>query len=345
MSLKPSAVLSERPLALVAGNGMHRAVLLAWLVGLVGAMPLSAQEAPVPWDAALPSCPNGQADPVAAPASPSEVPTATCDEVGPAEPLPWQTAWGLVGVRIFMAGPKVAPNGQEYHPSFSLDLDFNYWVWRTQGLYVFADIRFWNERPEYGVTNGKDSGALGFSKRQFDLVGGAAWNYLGPWEARADAYTFNNLNRGLDFVHPAGLNDGFGLENRYYLSKEYAKLGHTGFDVARADFLSVGYYLTKTMVGNDGQTFKPGLLLRANLTHDLGNWPAYAFGDVTYLSERSLHAKLLLFDVGLAARPFRCWPRLSAWRDWEIRLGVENTADFQVGDVQNLWYAAIRVIY
>jgi hypothetical protein len=271
-------------------------------------------------------------------------PTATADAACLAEPLPWQTVWGLTGVRVFAAGPKVAPNGQVYHPSFSLDLDLNVWVWRSQGLYLFTDIRFWNERPEYGVTNGKDSG-LGFSKRQFDLVGGPAWNYVGPWEARLSAYTFNNLNRGLNLVTPSGLNDGFALENRYYLTKEYADLGHTGFDVARADFLSIGYYVTKDLVGNDGQSFNPGLVLRAYLTCDLWDWPAYAFGDVTYISERSLHPRLLLFDVGVAARPFSAWPTFSAWQNWEFRLGVENTADFQVGNVLNLWYASVRVIF
>jgi hypothetical protein len=323
---------------------MHRAVLAAWLFGLAGALPLSAQEAVSRWRPAVPDSPDGQASPIAGPVLVSEAPAPTGDEDGPAEPLPWQPVWGLVETRVFAGGPKIAPNGQEYHPSFSLDLDFNFWVWRTQGLYLFADIRFWNERPEHGVTNGKDGG-LGFSKRQFDLVGGPAWNYAGPWEARINAYTFNNLNRGLDLVAPTGLNDGFGFENRYYLSKEYAKLGHTGFDVTRADFLSVGYYITKELVGNDGRTFNPGLLLRAYLTQDLGNWPAYAFGDVTYISERSLHAKLLLFDVGVAARPFSYWPTFSAWRNVEIRLGVENTADLQVGDVQNLWYVSFRLVF
>jgi hypothetical protein len=323
---------------------MHRALLSACLFGVVGAMPLSAQDVVGRWRPAIPKSPDEQAAPLAAPAATSETPAPTCDGACPAEQLPWETVWGLVGTRVFMAGPKEAPNGQEYHPSFSLDLDFNCWVFRSYGLYLFADIRFWNERPEYHVTNGKDGG-LGFSKRQFDLVGGPAWNYAGPWEARLNAYTFNNLNRGLNLITPAGLNDGFGAENRYYLSKEYAKLGHTGFDVARADFLSIGYYLTKDMVGNDGQTFKPGLMLRAYLTHDLWNWPAYAFGDVTFLTERSLHAKLLLFDVGLAARPFSRWPTFSALRDWEFRLGVENTADFQAGSVQNLWYGSVRVIF
>ena len=311
---------------------MHRVALVACVFALVATMPLSAQEAPPPTEAVLPTCSD-------------EAPTTTCDALILPEPLPWQTAWGVVGLRIFAAGPKVAPNGQEYHPSFSLDLDFNCWVWRTQGIYIFADIRFWNERPENGVTNGKDSGALGFSKRQFDLVGGGAWNYWGPCEARFYGYTLNNLNRGIDLVHPAGLNDGFAMENRYYLSQEYAKLGHAGFDVTRADFLSVGYYVTKELVGNDGKLFKPGLMLRASLTYDLGSWPAYAFGDVTYLSERSLQAKLLYFDVGLAARPFRLWPIMNAWRDWEFRLGVESTADFQVGNVHSLWYASIRYVF
>jgi hypothetical protein len=307
-------------------------------------MPLAAQEAAFPSSAALPNSPDGPVGPGAEPVLASEAPASTSDEVGCAEPLPWETVWGLAGVHVFGAGPKEAPNSKKYHPFHSLDLDFNVWAWRSQGLYLFADARFWNEKPEYGVTNAQDT-ALGFSKRQFDLVFGPAWNYAGPWEARCYGYTLNNLNRGLDLVTPAGLNDGFGIENRYYLSGEYAKLGQSGYDMARADFLSIGYYLSKDMVGNDGQTFKPGLMLRAYLTHDLWNWPAYAFGDVSYVSKSSLHPKLLLYDVGLAARPFSVWESLSAWSNWEIRLGVENTADLQTGNVLNLWYASVRVVF
>jgi hypothetical protein len=300
---------------------MGRAVLAAGLLGLLGAMPLSAQEPAGP--AAAPSC---------------KAPASGCEEVGPPEAPAWQPAWGLAGLRVIAAGPKVAPNGQEYHPSFSLDLDLNFWVWRSQGLYLFGDFRFWGERPENGVTNGRDGG-LGFSKRQFDLSGGPAWNYAGPWEARVFGYSLNNLNRGQDLVISSGFRDGFGVENRYYLSEEYARLGQPGFDVARATFLSVGYYPTKEMVGNDGQPFNPGLFLRAYLTCDLGDWPVYAFGDATFISERSLQPRLLLFDVGLAARP------LGSWRQWEFRLGVENTGDFQVGNVHNLWYASVRYIF
>jgi hypothetical protein len=260
------------------------------------------------------------------------------DEAGPAETIPWQTAWGLAGLRVIPAGPKVAPNGEEYHPNFSMDLDFNFWVWRSQGLYLFADMRLWGERGEYGVTNRRDSW-LGTSKREFDLSGGAAWNYAGPWEARAFGYTQNNLNRGYSLVTPSGFGDGFGLENRYYLSPAYAKLGQTGFDVERATFLSIGYFPSKNMVGNDGRSFRPGLMLRAYLTCDLWDWPCYVFGDATYVSERSFQSRLLTFDVGFAARPF------SSCQQCEFRFGAENTADFQVHNVQNLWYVSIRYIF
>ena len=316
---------------------MRRAVMAALLFGWLGAMPLSAQETAV-LGAAATASPDGQLCPVLGTAPASEAQASTSDEVGLAEASPWQTAWGLVGLRVIPAGPKVAPNGEEYHPNFSMDLDFNCWVWRSRRLYLFGDARFWGEKPEFGVTNGRD-GALGTSKRQFDLSGGVAWNYAGPWEARAFGYSLSNLNRGTNPVTPSGINDGGGLENRYYLSPEYAKLGQTGFDVTRATFLSVGYYPSKEMVGNDGQLFKPGLMLRAYLTCDLGDWPCYAFGDATFIGERSFQAKLLLFDVGLAARPFR------SCRQCEFRLGVENTADFQVGNVLNLWYASFRYVF
>ena len=316
---------------------MRRGMMLAWLFGLLGAMPLSAQETAFR-GAASPGSPDSQLSPVPLTVLASQGRVPTADEVGPVEALPWQTAWGLVGLRVIPAGPKVAPNGQEYHPNFSMDLNFNFWVWRSQGLYLFADSRLWGERGEYGVTNGRD-GFLGTSKREFDLSGGVAWNYAGPWEARAFGYALNNLNRGYDQVKPEGFTDGFGLENRYYLSPEYAKLGQTGFDVARATFLSIGYYPSKVMTGNDGRPFKPGLMLRAYLTCDLWDWPCYAFGDATYISESSFQPRLLLFDVGFAARPF------SSHQQFEFRVGAENTADFQVSNVQNLWYASFRFIF
>jgi hypothetical protein len=267
-----------------------------------------------------------------------DVPTLPCAGPGPAEKPSWQTAWGLVGLHVIPEGPKTAPNGVEYHPNFTLDLDINLWLWRSQGLYLFGDARFWGEKPENGVTNGRD-GFVGTSKREFDLWGGAAWNYYGPWEFRAFGYSDSNLNRGASEITPSGVIDGFGIENRYYLSREYAKLGQTGYDVTRADFLSIGYYPSKNMIGNDGQVFTPGLLLRAYLTCDLWSPSYYAFADAQFIGERGVQPKLLLFDLGAAGRPFH------ACQQCEFRLGVESTGDFQVHTVQNLWYVSVRFIF
>jgi hypothetical protein len=323
---------------------MYRTVLVAWLLVLAAVVPVSAQEVAVQGDAAATAPPKEQA---AADASSVVVPDPFSPK--PAEGVPpeernWETVWGVVGIRVFIEGPKTAPNGEIYHPSFSLDLDFNYWVWRAIGLYVFADMRFWAERPEYSDTNGKDGG-LGFSKREFDLVGGGAWNYWGPLEARLYGYTYNNLNRGNSEIDPSGFEDGFVAENRYYFTQEYQKLGQKGYDVERADFVSIGYYVTKNLVGNDGQSFTPGLFLRASLTQDLWKLPAYVYGDFQFITESTLQAKLMLFDVGAAVRPFEHWEMFSAWQNWELRLGVENTGDFQTKSVQSLPYATIRVVF
>jgi hypothetical protein len=312
-------------------------LLAAWLLAALAATPLSAEEPQSPGTAPA-ATPVQQLRPVSAAALPSPCLEPTLDAMAAEEPSPWYTAWGVVGLRAIFAGPKTAPNGVIYHPNFSIDLNFNFWLWRSQGLYMFGDMRLWGERSEFGVTNARD-GFLGTSKREFDLAGGAAWNYAGPWEARAFGYTNNNLNRGADQFAPTGFTDGFGLENRYYLSPEYAKLGQAGFDVARAAFLSVGYYPSKTMVGNDGEQFKPGMMLRAYLIYDLWDWPCYLFGDATYISERSFRPRLLTVDLGIAGRPFR------RCRQCEFRLGVENTADLQVHNVQNLWYVAVRYVY
>jgi hypothetical protein len=324
---------------------MRRAVLVLWLLGWACALPVAAQEAGVEWETppSLDGQPAAGAGPAPAAAAPAPAPAPAPAKVCHPEP-PWETVWGVAGIHLFAAGPKVAPNGETFHPYHSLDLDFNVWILRSQGLYLFSESRFWNERPENGVTNAKDS-FLGFSKREFDMDFGAAWNYVGPLEARFEGYTYNNLNRGSSSIIPTGLLDGFVMENRYYLSEEYAGLGRAGFDVTRADFASVGYYVTKDLLGNNGQRFHPGLFLRAYLTCDLWDWPAYVFGDVKYIAEQSFQPKLLLYDLGLAVRPFRDWERFSALKSWEIRLGVENTADLQEGSVLNLWYGAIRIIF
>ncbi len=164
---------------------MRQAVTVICLLGSLGEVPLSAQESTFGLVSAdyLPQAPLR---PIADAVLPAQ-PVAGTREADPAVAAPaWQTAWGVVGLRAIPAGPKMAPNGELYHPNFSLDLNFNFWLWRTQGLYMFADMRLWGETGENGVTNGRD-GFLGTSKRQFDLDGGAAWNYAGFWELRPSA--------------------------------------------------------------------------------------------------------------------------------------------------------------
>ena len=312
---------------------MRQGTMALGLCVLLGGLPVHAQEAAQPVPRVAPCVDSGPAeDPVVLSSSPPAAAGAV------AEAVPWQTVWGLAGLAAVPVGLRVAPDGSEYHPNFSLDVDFNFWLWRHQGLYLFVDGHLWGEKTEYGVTNGQD-GWWGTSKREFDLSGGAAWNYLGAWEARAFGYTNNNLNRGISRLDPSGFTDGFGLENRYYLSPEYALVGQTGFDVARATFLSIGYYPSKNLVGNNGESFQPGLFLRAYLTYDFWDSACYAYGDFEYIGEKSFRPRLLRFDVGLAVRPFR------AWRQWEFRLGTENTADLEVPNNFSIGYLSVRYIY
>src|SRR5262249_29422375 len=162
----------------------------------------------------------------------------------------------------------VAPNGLEFKPLFALDVNLNLWLWREQRVYLFSDTRFWGQKPAPGITNASQ-GAFDFSKREFDFDLGVAWNYYGTLEARTFAYSFNNLNRGTSEARPSGFNDGVGLENRWYVGGTYADLGQPGFDVARASFLSLGYYPTKDMTDLDGTLFKPGPFARAYLVGEL----------------------------------------------------------------------------
>ena len=258
----------------------------------------------------------------------------------PPDPPPPRDApvWGVAGLRGFALGEQVAPNGLEFHPLFSLELDFNFWVWRAQRVYLFADDTFWGQRAAPGVTN-PTQGAFDFSKREFDFSGGAAWNYAGPWEARAFAYSFNNLNRGDSASAPSGYADGLGLENRYYISDVYADLGTDAFDAARATFVSVGFYPSKTMVDGRGREFAPGPFARANLQLDLLGDKCYLYADGEFLGTRSFTPKLLHLDAGIAARPWDLTPHL------EFRIGTDDCYDLRNHDVERTVYGGVRIVY
>jgi len=127
----------------------------------------------------------------------------------------WAEVWGFVEFRGAAVGSRVAPNGQPYDPLGSLDLDLNVGLLPDKKLYLFADSRFWLQEATPGVTNDKQGG-FDFSKREYDITVGAAWNYAGPFELRVLGYSYNNLNRGSSPIQPTGYLDGVGVENRYY---------------------------------------------------------------------------------------------------------------------------------
>jgi hypothetical protein len=247
--------------------------------------------------------------------------------------------WGVLGIRGYAFGQQVAPNGLEFNPLFSLDVDLNIWLWRQERLYAFADTRFWGQKAGLGVTN-PSQGIFDFSKREFDLDLGVAWNYSGAFEARALAYSFNNLNRGSSAAFPSGYADGVGLENRFYFGGSYADLGLPGFDVSRANFVSLGYYPTKDMVDCAGNDFRPGPFGRAYVTVDLvDSGRGYFYLDTQLIGTRAFAAKLLQIDGGMAIRPFCGAPFL------EFRIGSEDRYDLQYRETETSVYLAVRIAF
>jgi hypothetical protein len=305
----------------------------------------SAPAAPTDAGAPAPDAADDAPDPTAGAELPPDTAALpdTLSETSPltAAPAPAgfsPAVWGIVGARGYPYGDNIASNGQEFKQLFSVDLNFNIWLWRAHGLYLYTDTRFWGQKPGAGVTN-PSQGVFDFSKREFDFNAGAAWNFAGNWEARAFAYSFNNLNRGSSQVSPTGFNDGVGLEQRYYLGPAYAALGTPAFDQARATFLGAGYYPTKTMEDNSGQRFKPGPFARAYLTWGLrGEW-LYLYTDDQLIGERTLRPKLFLLDSGVAVRPFVSLPRL------ELRVGTEDNFDLQHHDTEVSVYGSVRYVY
>jgi hypothetical protein len=259
---------------------------------------------------------------------PSACPMSSTIPAGP-------PAWGIVSFRGFPYAEQIAPNGLEYRALFALDLDFNLWLWQSRGIYLFTDSTFWAQKATPGITNSAQ-GPFDFSKRELDFNVGLAWNYFARLEGRVFAYSFSNLNRGLSETAPTGYADGVGLENRLYLSSVYDNLGTTTFDVARASFISLGFYPSKNLVDADGNRFTPGPFARAYLTYDLAGPQWYLFADTQLVGNRSVSIETIKVDAGLAARPFQRTPRL------EFRIGSGNNIDPHGREWATSVYGAIR---
>jgi hypothetical protein len=294
-----------------------------------GAMPQ-----PVPWperwgappDLSCPSDAGGE------PAGPSGAePEAGCPPREVPHHCPtWPEVWGLVGLNGIPTGTRTAPNGLTFNPVFAVDTSLNIGLLPQKKLYLFLDSSFWAQRATSNVTN-PHQGSFDFSKREFDVMPGLAWNYCGPLELRVFGYANNNLNRGIAPDLPYGYNDGVGFENRLYLPTADI------YDLGKLSFLSIGYLPSNALIGLDGQQFKPGLFLRSYLTCDLPALSSYLYGDGQYFGEHGASPRLLFFDGGLAVRPF------SGCSNLEFRVGGTETYDVHVHHGNALGYGAVRI--
>lgn len=313
------------------------ALLVALQQGVQGRTPLTADEGPMPvYPKPAPADTNSPTKGQKGMAPGLDLAIFDpCDPVtwGSPEVAPglWQRTWGVAGITGYPVGSKIAPNGVPYDPLFSMNLLLNVALSKNREVYLFVESRFWGQKAAQGITNG-DQGAFDFSKRQFDFDIGLAWNYAARFEARAYGYSSNNLNRGTSLDRPFGYNDGFALENRYYLPTN-------DFDKGLYRYVGVGYYMTKELIGADGRTFKPSVYLDSSLALDLIPDSIYAFADLTLITERPLKAKLFLADVGLAFRPFPTIP------DLEFRIGADNNVDLDVGFTRTLFYGNVRIVW
>jgi hypothetical protein len=240
--------------------------------------------------------------------------------------------WGFIDMPVYATGTRQAPNGVYFDPLFTLGGSFNIGLLPEKKLYLFADTSVWMQRPGAGITN-PSQGNLDFSKREFDFNTGIAWNYIGAFELRLSAYAMNNLNRGVSLASPAGFKDGVLVENRFYFGSA------DKYNVGRLNFVSLGYYPTKSMVGGNGEDFHPGMFARVYVTYDLPFLNSYLYADVKYTAERVVTPRLLEVDAGWALRPF------DQFRNLEFKVGSDVTTDLQDKVTRDLIYGSIRLGY
>jgi hypothetical protein len=270
-----------------------------------GACPMPAPLAAQP----PPSPPRGSARPDAC--QPPPVPA------GP-------QAWGVIGLSGFASGLAVAPNGAIYAPLFGIGFDINYGLQPNKQLYLFLDNHFGVER---GAAHGP-----GVSQRVFDAAYGLAWNYWDALEFRVFGDALNNLNRGTSLTAPEGFRDGWGIENRYYFPNADI------YDVNRLGYVGFGYYPSQSLVGNNGQSFKPSLFAHGYLTLSLPTpLTSYLFGGIGMTGESGAGLRLFDSDAGIAIRP------IAGRQNLEFRLGDAVSYDLKAGLARNYVYGAVAL--
>jgi hypothetical protein len=245
----------------------------------------------------------------------------------------WPEIWGYIGLRGYGSGEHVAPNGLEFDPLFKSEFNFNLGLLPRKKLYLFLEGDFWGQRAAPGVTN-DSQGSYDFSKREFDVNAGLAWNpFFERLEVRASGYARNNLNRGISRTKASGYQDGVELEARYYFCP-----GNIN-DRGRLNFIGLGYTPSQSLIGGDGSEFRAGLSARAYATYSIPALRSYLYADAKLIADENVTLRLVSVDGGLAARPFRCLPNL------EFRVGDEVIVDLEADTTRNLVYGAIRAYY
>lgn len=235
-------------------------------------------------------------------------------------PLPF--VWGGVGFKAIPTGTKMGPNGVEFDPVFTLEMELNIALCESREVYIFTQSRFWGQKAAPGITNASQ-GNFDFSKREFDLSGGLAWNYWRTMEARVFAYSYNNLNRGYSLSAPYGYKDGVGISNRYYY------LGN--------NFFGAGYLPTKELIGNNGEPFKPSWFLENSIWVPIYGPRYQGYWGTSLIGQRSGDARLFYNDLGVSAACFKKLPTL------EFRTGTEITTDLVAGNTLAFYYLGLYV--
>lgn len=163
------------------------------------------------------------------------------------------TFWGDVGAGAYVGRSyKVAPNGLTYKPMFRLVADLNI---GSEDWYVFAKSAYYAEKPQPGVTTNKHQGQFDFTKRQYDFDVGMAFALAAQTEIRLWTYSQSNINRGNDLNKPYGFKDGAVLALRRDSDIVDYRVRFEG-----------GYYITKELADNAGNSYEPGFFGEATLT-------------------------------------------------------------------------------
>jgi hypothetical protein len=266
--------------------------------------------------------------PLAQTAPPTTCVASAASDTAPC-PVPPQTGpevWGFVGFDGYFTGLRTAPNGLSYDPLLSLYSDINVGLLPNKKLYLFLDNDFGIQRNSTRFP--------GLSQRQFDADYGLAWNWWASMEFRIFGYAFNNLNRGTSLSAPEGFKDGYGLENRYYFHY------HDIYDISRLGYISVGYFPSNALVGNNGQSFKPSAFARGYLTESLPTpFTSYLFGGLGVTGESGAGPRLFGGDFGIAVRP------VTDRQNLELRVGDAFNDDLKASETRNFIYGGVRLAF